>query len=105
LDAARSSGAGRRSTAATIHGYTHFPSPYAKFASLDDTIEEHFSVYTGSVCRDDVSGAEVRSGIEDDDLFFLQFQTMEEAVAFCLDDTLAPMEIELYRRHRPVSAP
>jgi hypothetical protein len=46
----------------------------------------------------------VRSGIEDDDILFLQFQTMEEAVTFCLDDTLAPMEIELYRRLQPDSA-
>ncbi len=87
-----------------IHGYTYFPSPYAKLAGLDDRIEERYTVCTGSFCRDDVEGAQVRSGVEDDDIFFLQFQTMEEAVAFCLDDDLAPMEIELYRNHRPISA-
>ena len=87
-----------------IHGYTYFPSPYAKLAGLDDTIEEHYSVYTGTVCRDDVEGAEVRCGIEDDDVFFLLFRALEEAVVFCLGDDLAPMDIELYRRHRPFSA-
>ncbi|MCW3055220.1 MAG: hypothetical protein JWN14_4390 [Chthonomonadales bacterium] len=88
-----------------IHGYTYFPSPYAKLAGLDDRIEERYTVCTGSLFRDNVEGAKARSGIEDDDIYFLQFQTMEEAVAFCLDDNLAPMEIELYRRHRPISAP
>jgi hypothetical protein len=87
-----------------IHGYIYFPSPYAKLAGLEDSIEERYTVCTGSLCREDVEGAQVRSGIEDDDILFLQFQTMEEAVTFCLDDTLAPMEIELYRRLQPDSA-
>lgn len=87
-----------------IHGYTYFPSPYAKLAGLDDRIEERYTVCTGSFCREDVEGAQVCSGVEDDDLFLLLFQTMEEAVTFCLDDLLAPMEIELYRSHWPVSA-
>jgi hypothetical protein len=87
-----------------IHGYTYFPSPYAKLAGLDDAIEEHYSVYTGSLRRDDVPDAEVRSAIEED-VFFLLFRALEEAVAFCLDDAFAPMDIELYRRHRPDSAP
>jgi hypothetical protein len=88
-----------------IHGYTYFPSPYAKLAGLEDMIEEHYSVYTGSLCRDDVQGAEVRSGIEEEDVFLLLFRALEEAVAFCLDDAFAPMDIELYRKHRPISSP
>jgi len=87
-----------------IHGYTHFPSPFAKLAGLDDTNEEHYSIYTGSLCRDDVVDAEVRSDSEGDDVFFLLFKTLEEAVAFCLDDDFAPMDIELYRKHRFDSA-
>ncbi len=87
-----------------VHCYTFFPSPYAKLAGLDDTVEERYTVCTGSARRRDVQGAEARSGIEDDDAFFLRFGTLEEAVAFCLYDDLAPMEIELYRTPRPVSA-
>jgi hypothetical protein len=88
-----------------VHCYTYFPSPYAKLAGLDDTVEERYTVCTGSVSRDDVTDAEARSGIEDDGIFFLRFRTLEEAVAFCLYDDLAPMEIELYRTRLPVSAP
>jgi hypothetical protein len=88
-----------------VHCYTFFPSPYAKLAGLDDAVEERYTVCTGSASREDVKGAEAGSGIEDDDLFFLRFRTLEEAVAFCLYDGLAPMEIELYQTHWPISFP
>jgi hypothetical protein len=88
-----------------VHCYTFFPSPYARLAGLDDTVEERYTVCTGSVNRDDVPNAQAHSGVEDDGTDFLQFPTLEGAVAFCLEDGLAPMEIELYRTLLPVSAP
>jgi hypothetical protein len=87
-----------------VHGYTYFPSPYARLAGLDDSIVNSYTVYTGSLCRDEVHNAEVRSDYEDDDRFFLEFPTLEEAVTFCLDDCLAPMDIELHRKATPTSA-
>ena len=80
-----------------VHGYTYFPSPYAKLAGLDDTIQNSYTVYTGSLSRDEVAHATVRSDYEDEDCFFLEFPTLEAAVAFCLEDAFAPMNIDLYR--------
>jgi len=88
-----------------VHCYTRFPSPYARLAGLDDGIKEHFTVYTGSLCRDDVPYAEAHPDLEDGGAFFLQFPTLEGVVAFCLYDASAPMEIELYRKIQSGSAP
>ena len=83
-----------------IHGHVYFPSPYAKLAGLDDTTVEHYRVFTGSIGRDDIPEADVQAGAEDDTAFFLQFATVEAAVAFCLKDDWAPMEIDLQRQSR-----
>ena len=87
-----------------IHGDVYFPSPYAKLAGLEDTIVEHYSVFTGSIGRDDVAEAVVQTSAEDDAAFFLQFATVETAVAFCLKDAWAPINIDLQRQSRTVLA-
>ncbi len=88
-----------------ISVYTFFPSPYAKLADLDDTIKERYTVATGSQCRSEVPDARTHTGYEEDNTFYLEFRTLEEAVCFCLDDPYAPMEIALHRTQQAVPHP